>query len=317
MDIVEMKKGLYVLVVAFVTGVSLLSCKPQVPGEYLQPDEMEDILFDYHIAAGMIDEDNGSAAEKNACQASVLKEHGVTQAMFDSSLVYYSRHCDRFQKIYENLSRRLGEEAVSLGASASDIGNFGDGMQRGDTANVWKESPACVLTTLSPNNVKSFCLEADTAFHKGDRIVLSMKTQFIFQDGRKDAVAMLAVRFSNDSVATRTVHIYESSNYDLTITDDARLGIKEISGFIILLDSPGSSATTLKLMFVEGIRLVRCHLDSTKADETDKSATDSLDSQPSTSSPVNEPRPQPVGAPITNDDKPMVMPERKLSDRAR
>ena len=53
--------------------------------------------------------------------------------------------------------------------------------------------------------------------------MLSFKTQFIFQDGYKDGVALLAVRFSNDSVATRTVHLSESTSYDLAISDDARL----------------------------------------------------------------------------------------------
>ena len=28
----------------------VFSCKPQVPDEYIQPDEFEDILYDFHLA---------------------------------------------------------------------------------------------------------------------------------------------------------------------------------------------------------------------------------------------------------------------------
>ena len=31
----------------------MTGCKPGVPKEYIQPDDMEDILYDYHVADGM------------------------------------------------------------------------------------------------------------------------------------------------------------------------------------------------------------------------------------------------------------------------
>ena len=37
----------------------LVSCKPTVPSDYIQPGEMEDLLYDYHVVMSM-------AAVKNA-----------------------------------------------------------------------------------------------------------------------------------------------------------------------------------------------------------------------------------------------------------
>ena len=31
----------------------VVACKPTVPSEYIQPGEMEDILYDYHLALAM------------------------------------------------------------------------------------------------------------------------------------------------------------------------------------------------------------------------------------------------------------------------
>lgn len=294
------KKFLCFIANALAVTLLLASCKPQVPGEYLQPDEMEDILYDYHLASGMIGDD-GSAFKKAMYEASVLRKHGVSKALFDSSLVYYSRHSDRFHDIYANLLKRLNDEALSLGASAGELSNMGGSMAKGDTANIWNDAASAVLATCQPYNVKSFYVKADSAFHKGDRVILSFKTQFIFQDGYKDGLAMLAVRFQNDSVTSQTVHLSESSVYSLAVADDARLGIKEIRGFITLQASPDESQTTLKLMFIDNIRLIRCHVaDNAVAAPSSVKMADSLASdngvppspQPSASMPVREVRMQ-------------------------
>ena len=240
--------------------VMLFSCKPQVPSQFLQPDEMEDILYDYHIAMGMIDEPDSNDYQKRLTEVSVLNKYGVTEAEFDSSLVYYTRHADSFQKIYENLSKRLNDEAVSLGASAIDVEHFGENAASGDTTNVWKGVSSYVLSTIVPYNVESFYLKADTSYRSGDRIILSFNTQFLFQDGYKDGVAMLAVRYSNDSVASQTIHVSESRRYDLTVSNDKMLDIKDIRGFFCLQNPAESSQSTLKLLFVTDIRLVRYHV---------------------------------------------------------
>lgn len=255
-----MKRFTTLFLLTIVAALAFVSCKPQVPGKYLQPGEMEDILFDYHIAMGMVSPNDTNDFEKRMYAASVFRKHGITEAEFDSSLVYYTRHSDRLLTIYENVSKRMGDEAVSLGASSADIANFGENAANGDTANVWKEAASMALATVVPDNVESFHIAADTAFHKGDKLVFSFDTQFIFQDGYKDAVALMAVRLGNDSVVSKTVHISESNRYSIVIADEQCMGIKDIRGFICLNNPPNSSLTTLKLMFVSNISLVRCHV---------------------------------------------------------
>lgn len=315
----KMKKYFSVALFMFACVALFLSCKPQVPGKYIQPGDMEDILFDYHIAMGMVSENDTNDFQKRMYEASVLKKHGVTEAEFDSSLVYYTRHADRFQTIYENLSKRLSDEAVSLGAAASDVSNFGENANSGDTANVWREASSYVLATVEPNNVESFHIVADSAYHKGDRIIFSFDTQFIFQDGYKDGVAMLAVKLSNDSIVTRVLHISESTHYDISISDDENFGIKEIRGFISLQNQESSSQSTLKLMFVSNIRLIRCHIGKDKTSErvgTASENTNSADSTASSSDETNGGLPSSSGSPSNQvapaDEKFMSAPQRRV-----
>ena len=47
-----MRKGIFVLFQVVVCAL-MFSCKPQIPSKYLQPDEMEDILYQGCKARGI------------------------------------------------------------------------------------------------------------------------------------------------------------------------------------------------------------------------------------------------------------------------
>lgn len=239
----------------------LASCKPAVPRDIIQPDDMEDLLYDYHLADGVAQQlpQGGVDANVVALRTSVLKEHGVTQAEFDSSMVYYMRHADRLHDIYEHLADRLQDDARSLGASASDLGGVGGSSASGDTVNVWRGQTAVTLIPNEPFNLFSFSLRTDSTFHRGDKVMLQFSANFIFQDGMRDGIAYLAVTYRNDSVAARNMHISSSSSYTLLLDDNDSLGIKDIRGFFLLNKSQdaNTSLTTLRLMSIYDIRLYR------------------------------------------------------------
>jgi hypothetical protein len=69
---------------------------------------------------------------------------------------------------------------------------------------------------------------------------------------------MLTLRFQNDSVATRSLHFSSNSRYNLDLNDNDRLGVKEIRGFFYLNKEQNvQTTTTLKLLFLSRIQLLR------------------------------------------------------------
>ena len=179
-------------------------------------------------AEGAYDE---MAFRRKAYREAALRKHGVTEAEFDSSLVYYYRHTERLHDIYANLSKRLNNDAIALGATANELSQFG-GTNQGDTATFWRNEQAVVLMPQAPYNSISFEVKADTAYHQGDMMILSFDNQFIIQEGVRDGLALLAVTFDNDSTATQVTHINSDMHYDMRISNDGRLGIKLVKGFI-------------------------------------------------------------------------------------
>lgn len=85
----------------------LVSCKPTVPSDYIQPGDMEDLLYDYHIAMSMAAIKNATPTEQEAYKLAVFKRHDVSESEFSKSLQYYMRHTERLKKMYENIDERL------------------------------------------------------------------------------------------------------------------------------------------------------------------------------------------------------------------
>lgn len=259
-----MKKLMICLVAVMALLFSVSSCKPSLPSGVLSKGKMTDILYDYHLALAMAHmDDNGDKGQSLAYREAVLRKYDVTSAEFDSSMVYYMRHTELLEDVYKDLTDRYNNEITAMGGSAKEGGEFANLSATGDTANVWNLAISMVFMPVKPFNSTSFDIKVDSTFHKGDRLMLDFDAQFIYQDGMRNGVAMLAVQFGNDSIAQRTIMIQSTQHYSVELSDADSLGIKSVKGYFMLMngdDGTGvSSQTTLKLMFLEHIKLIRMH----------------------------------------------------------
>lgn len=85
----------------------MAGCRPK---GVLSSREMRDVLYDLHRADGAIQVAGYNYShdeELAAYYKSVLDKHGITQAQFDSSLVWYTDNPQRFNKIYPKVVARL------------------------------------------------------------------------------------------------------------------------------------------------------------------------------------------------------------------
>ena len=259
-----MKKLMICLVAVMALLFCISSCKPSLPSGVLSKGKMTDILYDYHLALAMAHmDDNGDKGQSLAYREAVLRKHDVTSAEFDSSMVYYMRHTELLEDVYKDLTDRYNNEITAMGGSAKEGGEFANLSATGDTANVWNLATSMVFMPVKPFNSTSFDIKVDSTFHKGDRLMLDFDAQFIYQDGMRNGVAMLAVQFGNDSIAQRTIMIQSTQHYSVELSDADSLGIKSVKGYFMLMNDDNgtgvSSQTTLKLMFLEHIKLIRMH----------------------------------------------------------
>lgn len=264
--------------------VLLSACTPKVPGEYIQPGDMEDILYDYFVSQGMArEEDDGGRVmdyRRELYFDAVLKKYDVTRTEFDSSLVYYYTRADRFVKIWKNVQDRLGEAAIDYGASAGEVETFTARSLTGDTANIWNGVFSQALVPYAPYNRLQYSIQADTAFRKGDSFMLTWYSNFLYQSGSKDAVAYMAIRYKNDSIASQTVH-FSTDGFSQLRMDGCDEPVKEIKGFVYL-GQGYESTSAMRMLILSNIQLIRFHkkADVVKEPEPMKSEADSLSQVP-------------------------------------
>ena len=264
------------LVILLAAGMILISaCKPTVPSRYLQPDEMEDLMYDYYVSQGLIEIKHGSSDYHHRYNIeAVLRKHGLTQAEFDSSLVYYYNHMEKLNVIFTNIQKRLSEEALELGASEGEVERFTIQSTSGDTTDVWEGHRQIMLMPLPPYHVVQFSQKADTSFHAGDSFLLTFASHFLSQSGSRNANVGLYVTYENDSVATATSTINATGNTSLRLVP-CDLKVKKIDGFFYMAYRDHSdNDSELCLLFLNRIQLMRFHRQKDKDEDEDEDKAD-------------------------------------------
>ena len=259
----------------------VMACKPTVPSEYIQPDDMEDILYDYHLALAMARQKSGEEQDYNRLLyfRSVLKKYNVTEADFDSSLVYYYSHAYRLKDIYSEVNQRLNEEAASLGVAVGDINRYSQYSASGDTANIWTATQHVLLIPSPTMNRYDFTVKVDSTFKRGDSFMFQFMSEFIWQTGTKDVTVCFVCKYAGDSIIQTANHITVSGLAQVRLPVYREKKLKEMRGFIYLNDG-GDDSNTRKLMFISQIQLIRFH-DKTIDDDDDETTEDESSPEPS------------------------------------
>jgi len=293
-----MKHSVTLLLIALM----MVACKPTVPSEYIQPDAMEDILYDYHIGQAMGKSDYGAKGdyERNKLFVAVLKKHDITEADFDSSLVYYYSHIDRLQAIYRRVNERLAAEAKGLGTAIGELNQYSKYSTTGDTANIWRQTSELLLVPRPTMNCFNFKVKADSTFRLGDSFMLQFLSQFVWQGGAKDAVVCVRTAYEGDSVIQTFMHINNNGLTQLRIPYNRTLKVKELRGFVYLTDNNNDATDMKKLMSVSQIQLIRFHnkeiQNAYKTTQRDTLAADSVQRSADSRRPVADTASaQPVG----------------------
>lgn len=258
----------------------LVGCKPKRPSGILSESKMENVMVDYHLAQGMAEQADGDveAARYRYIQA-VFKKHHITEAVFDSSLVFYFENSEKFNDIYKNVSQRVQAQAEKFGVDARATQNqYSHLTSQGDTANIWTDhSNACII----PNklqNVYQFVLMADSTYQTGDSFIWHFHTQYITQGLDREAYAVLTLQYENDSVVGVTQYVRGNNNFDVRFSPRAPLDtvpLRKINGFVFM-PTMQKNENNLTVLLLQDLSMIRMHPEKKDTVAVDSTLIDSL-----------------------------------------
>ena len=259
----------------------LFSCE-QKPDGLLSTHEMEEVLYDYHIAQYMAsclpyDDRYQSYLYVDA----VFEKHGITEAQFDSSLVYYNRHTDQIRDIYEHVQRKLEDYDAKLQLESGSNEIRASFTLGGDTADIWSGRRMMILRNNPYLNKETFVIHADTSFHLNDRFRLALNVDFIREDQNNrdnNLTACIAVHFKDGKVISNVRSSNFPTHLDLDLNPSDMKEVDYLSGYFLF---QGDNNNLRVLGIVSDIMLYRYHTTNianhaADSDSLDVEADDSI-----------------------------------------
>ncbi len=247
-------------------------CKVKIPSGVLSEAKMEEVLYDYHIAKAMADElPSNENYRKALYMDAVFAKHGTTEEIFDSSLVWYSRHTETFSKVYDNVAERLKEERDEINHRVAQREKKTNVSLPGDSIDIWVWQQVYRLDGSPLNNKVTFSLTADTNYKERDTLLWSVRYLFFGKepDTLHAPVMAMQIKYRNDSILSGTKSILQSGIHHIRLESDTLGEIKEVNGFIYY---PGEKG--IYMLLTDSISLMRYHNNDTTAVATDSLQTE-------------------------------------------
>lgn len=234
----------------------MTSCGKTTPSDVIQPEKMEKILYDYHLIMGM--SENSQDVEREARRNYIYQKHGIDKAMFDSSMVWYTRETKELMSIYENLNKRFKREYEHIERllESREDENTRTSVS-GDTIDIWRKENIIWFSQSPLKNQLIFEIKTDTTFHPKDAFLWNMEYSFF---AKGEAIMGMNVIYENDSVIGLTKSITQSGNQSIYLHTDSAYKIKTLNGFIYVPEDTIEQTNIL----VHGISLTRYHANEVK-----------------------------------------------------
>lgn len=228
-----MKNVCYVLILL----LALAGCKIKRPDGVIPEAQMEELLYDYHLAKAMGENLSGEENYKKALYVEyVFKKYGTTEAAFDSSMVWYTRNTEVLAKIYEKVNARLKLQQDEINHLVAIRDKKPPVSAPGDSIDVWFLERVACLTSFPLSNKITFTIPADANFEEKD--ALEWQANFHFLKHKMQAsstnrpIMAMQIVYTNDSVISSTKKILKPGIERIRLQADTLGAIREIRGFI-------------------------------------------------------------------------------------
>ncbi|NDP20996.1 MAG: DUF4296 domain-containing protein [Paludibacter sp.] len=197
---------------------------------------MTDILVEMHKLDGSLDANGllyNQNGEKDKYYTALLEKYEISQADFDSSVVWYTKNPKKYTKIYEDVFAQLtllNEEVKKGKYHPVDSIEFYTVKK-----NIWNKETRFVYSKDSIRTRLGFEIK-DSSLLFGDVYILRFLQQIAPQDSSKNPQIIFRINYANgkvDSVIQKTHNDSLLRRFTFRIPVRKKLKIKSISGELL------------------------------------------------------------------------------------
>lgn len=206
----------------FMMASLLVSCNRRPP-KVLSDGEMEDLLVDIEIAGAYSSRnvEYSSDSMRLVLVNSVLEKHGVTREQLDSTMSWYGRNMDVYDKVMDKVDRRIASLQKSSASGADDLS--------GD--NLWPYMKHVLVSEEGDYNGLSFSLNSPEV-ETGGVVLWQMR----FTPTPRLS-ALLGVEYDNGKKEYVEKLISGAKKVELELQTDTSLNVRRVFGNVSVIES--------------------------------------------------------------------------------
>lgn len=215
-------RSLRILLPAVALGCLLPSCGDKSP---VSQGKMADLIVDLQLAdayAGNHIEYSSDSA-KNVLRQAVLAKHGITQAQMDTAISWYAHHLEKYDKLYEEVERKLERKQKKLLASGSE-------NEQSQEGSMWPYSMMAMLSPNSSQDAVMFTLPVSD-LQPGERLTWKMR---LSKGSGADMTLGVDYREGGTSYINR--YFSHSQRLELNLQTDSARNVSRVYG-VMRIDS--------------------------------------------------------------------------------
>jgi uncharacterized protein YcfL len=221
---VKLKLGISFMLVFFAVACS------RAPKGIISERKMQQLLTDMHLADAIISSDPytfQNDEDKKALYQSVFEKHRVTQAVYDSSLVWYGKNLDVYMQVYNMALIDVKKRIEEIG----EIEPEKVFMSNADMFDIWSigKYHEFYPSSLSNNLIFNFIPEED--YSSGSIFVLSMQVMGLIS-GMQSPVEVHLRAEQVDTTILVNKKINNDGFHEMIIRTNPILKVKRVYGYI-------------------------------------------------------------------------------------
>lgn len=233
--------------VLVVLAVAAASCN-RVPDGVIKPEAMARLMADIRVADAVVNvngADYRNRASREALRKAVFDRHGVTEAEFDSSLVWYGHNIGRYQDVTDRSIEILEERLEIAGSKATEAAM----SIAGDSVDVWEKPRVYTFNEKSPTHFLTFSLETDRNWESGD--VYTWRARFVVPPTKADWAITAHYDDGVVEILQSSVKSSAPGKHEITFFTDSTRRADYISGWLEV-EQPGH-----RPVVIDSVSLVR------------------------------------------------------------
>jgi hypothetical protein len=246
-------------------AVFFFACS-RTPEGIIPEKKMRKVLVDMQLAEVMISMEPQTyrlLADKKALFRSVFDKHQLTEAEYDSSLIWYGKHLDQYLRVYNLATADVKQQIAAIG----DVKPEAAPSSNEDSLNIWIFRKYYEFIPRSLSNTVVFDLRPNDAYPSGSAFVLGMQVWGVLPDMRDPIEAHLNAFQGDTTIMAKTV-IAHDGYHEIFIKTLPTKKVQRVYGYIRL----NTESAAYHKIYVDDLRLMKYRYGSPAIAATDSLA---------------------------------------------